>query len=73
MGIRIYWVNFRKEAVAIEKNIKVYSGPAESYTLLFSVPEGTKMLIHQQREKWLQVKLPNGYNGWVNTGSVGII
>lgn len=73
MGIRIYWVNFRKEAVAIERNIKVYSGPAENYTLLFSVPEGTKMLIHLQREEWLQVKLPNGYSGWVNTGSVGII
>jgi len=72
-GMRIYWVSFRKEAVAIEKNINVYSGPAASYTLLFNVPEGTKMLIHQQREKWLQVTLPNGYNGWVNSHSVGII
>jgi tetratricopeptide (TPR) repeat protein len=73
MGIRIYWAAFRKEAVAIENNIKVHSGPAENYTLLLSVPEGTKMLIRQQREQWLQVTLPNGYSGWVNTRSVGII
>jgi tetratricopeptide (TPR) repeat protein len=72
-GIRIYRAKFRKEAVVIEKNIKVHSGPAKNYTLLFSVPEGTRLLIHQQREEWLQVTLPNGYNGWVSRRSVGII
>ncbi len=73
MGIRIYGEVFRKEAVVIEKNIKVHSGPADSYTLLFNVPDGTKMLIHQRRGEWLQVTLPNGYSGWVENRSVGVI
>ncbi len=72
-GIRIYGVVYRKEAVVIEKNIKVHSGPADSYTLLFNVPEGTKILIHQRRGEWLQVTLPNGYSGWVENRSVGVI
>lgn len=72
-GLRIYWTHFSKEAVVIEKTIKVHSGPAKSYTLLFSVPEGAKLFIHQERANWLQVTLPNGYNGWINSQSVGII
>lgn len=73
VGIRVYGEVYRKEAVVIEKNIKVHSGPADSYTLLFNVPEGTKMLIHQRRGEWLQVTLPNGYSGWVENRSVGVI
>lgn len=41
------------------------SGPGDESTKIFTIHEGTKARIRQQREGWYLISLPNGLAGWV--------
>ncbi|KPL19732.1 MAG: hypothetical protein AMJ92_02005 [candidate division Zixibacteria bacterium SM23_81] len=41
------------------------SGPGDEYTKIFTIHEGTKARIRQQREGWYLISLPNGLAGWI--------
>ena len=41
------------------------SGPSDEYTKIFTIHEGTKARIRQEREGWYLISLPNGLSGWI--------
>lgn len=58
----------KQEAIVIVESSKLYSGPAETNSVLTIIHEGFKVEIRQQTEGWSQIVLPNGWNGWVSRG-----
>ncbi|MDD4155140.1 MAG: SH3 domain-containing protein, partial [Candidatus Cloacimonetes bacterium] len=70
LGItRINFVNNFNEAVIFDTISNVYSGPAESFTRLFTVHQGTIIKIHKEENEWSQISTLTGYNGWIKNNS----
>ena len=61
------------EAIVLVEKVEVLSGPGSENTLLASVHEGTKVRIHNRREAWVQVTLPDGRAGWIRGETLGVI
>jgi len=62
-----------EEAVVLPEKVEVFSGPGSENTLLASPHEGTKVRIHNRREEWVQVTLPDGRVGWIRGETLGVI
>ena len=60
----------RLEGVVVEQKVDVRSGPGEENTVLFSVHEGIVLRIRAEAGPWLQISLPNGWNGWLKADAV---
>lgn len=63
--IRLSYAKNFNEAVVKNKNVYVYSGPAESFTRLFTVHSGTVIRVHKEDSEWSQISTLNGFNGWI--------
>ena len=61
------------QAIVLVEKVEVLSGPGPENTLLASVHEGTKVRIHNRRESWVQVTLPDGRAGWMREATLGVI
>ena len=61
------------QAIVLSEKAEVLSGPGAENTLLASVHEGTKVRIHNRRQAWVQVTLPDGRAGWMQGGTLGVI
>ncbi len=61
------------QAIVLSEKAEVLSGPGVENTLLASVHEGTKVRIHNRRQAWVQVTLPDGRAGWMQGGTLGVI
>ena len=59
------------EGIVLHEEVDVRSGPGIDETPLFSLHEGTKIRVRNRTEKWLQVFLPDGLNGWVESSAIG--
>lgn len=68
-----YSLKYDKEGVFLVPAVQVRSGPGTNNPILFILHEGTKVKIEGEQPNWLHVSLPNGYNGWVLSRTVGII
>jgi tetratricopeptide (TPR) repeat protein len=55
----------RRSAVVLAESAEVLAGPGPGHAALFTMHEGLIVVIQGEREDWLQVRLPNGYGGWV--------
>ena len=65
-------------AIILSDELEVMSGPKDSFTTVFTLHEGTKVMIRETRNKWFFISLPNGMNGWIpdsldNEDTLGII
>jgi len=60
-------------AVVLDPSVDVLAGPGENNASLFTVHEGLTVEVLSERESWVQVSLPNGYNGWVPRGALGVV
>jgi tetratricopeptide (TPR) repeat protein len=60
-------------AIVLSEKVDVLSGPGTENTLLASVHEGTKVRIHNRRDPWVQVTLPDGRAGWMKGDALGTI
>lgn len=58
-------------AVVLEPVVPLYSGPGDSYELLFRAHEGTVFTIVSREGEWVAVKLPDGRGGYVKAGALG--
>jgi tetratricopeptide (TPR) repeat protein len=54
-----------ERAIVMEERVDVLAGPGEDNTVLYTVHEGTRLDVRNQREDWLQVSLPNAGAGWI--------
>ncbi len=63
--------NTAVRAVVLQPVAELYSGPGESYELLFRAHEGTVFTIVSREGVWLAVKLPDGRGGYVRASQTG--
>jgi hypothetical protein len=66
-------VEGRRAGVVLEPAADVLAGPGQNNPTLFTVHEGLVLEVRSERDQWLQVSLPNGLNGWILRGTVGMI
>ena len=52
-------------AVVLAPSVEALAGPGLENTALFTLHEGTTVVVRTEREGWLQVALPDGLSGWV--------
>tara|TARA_Y100001968_G_C19058332_1_gene572517 strand:+ start:123 stop:377 length:255 start_codon:yes stop_codon:yes gene_type:complete len=62
-----YSNNILKEhGIIISSSITVHSAPTKNSTNLFSLHAGTKAIITDEIGDWINIKLINGNDGWIN-------
>jgi tetratricopeptide (TPR) repeat protein len=59
-----------REAVVMNDEAKSYSGPGTENTLIFTIHEGTKVVIERRQGEWLLIRLSSGAGGWIFANSV---
>ncbi len=62
---KLYDLHYNPQAVVLADQVEAKSGPAENFTSLFTIHEGTKVNIIAGRSDWVRIDLPNGLNGWI--------
>ncbi len=65
--------NFSKEAVIIVEKVDVRSGPKEDFSLQFTLHEGTRLKIVNERESWYEIGLSKDLKGWLPRDTVEFI
>jgi tetratricopeptide (TPR) repeat protein len=72
-AIRIYEDGSVREAIVLGEKVDVLSGPGSDHSALFSVHEGLKVTLQSDMGEWSQIRLENGWNGWVRRNVLGLI
>jgi tetratricopeptide (TPR) repeat protein len=67
---RYYLEEVRDQAVIIVSEASVYSGPADSYPVLFEVHDGLTVNLNEYRDGWVRMDLGGQWQGWVPVTSV---
>ncbi len=58
-------------AVVTQSPGEVRNGPGNDYAVGFTVPEGSKVIVLNQRPDWIQIGVPQqGLKGWVKTNEI---
>ncbi|MBT5875137.1 MAG: tetratricopeptide repeat protein [Candidatus Latescibacteria bacterium] len=72
-GARFYDHFWAIEAIILDQESPARSGPGDNYDPLFSLHEGTKVTVIEQRSGWKRILLPDGKEGWISRESLSII
>jgi len=67
---KIYAQLFRREGVIMRDRVEVRYSPAEDGTVAFNLHEGSTVMGIRRRNGWVQVRIPGGKSGWIETGAV---
>ena len=65
-ALRVYDYAGRREAIILARECEARSGPGTNDDQLFSLHEGTKVSIVEERGGWKRIALPDGKEGWVD-------
>ncbi len=71
--IRIYQAKVTQEGIVLIEKADVLSGPGDNNATLFSIHEGLKVRVQNELDKWFQMSLENGWNGWIRKEAIGMI
>jgi len=64
----------RREAVILAAKVEVMSGPGgQTGTEVFSLHEGTKVMLDRESGEWIEIILPDRKVGWVKKDVLGVI
>ena len=69
----IYRADIREIAVAVDSEISAMSGPGTHFSDVFKVQPGYEMTVTRHQSGWIEIKLANGYIGWVPETNVVMI
>jgi tetratricopeptide (TPR) repeat protein len=61
------------EAIVMAEELDVLSSPSGNGTEIFTIHEGLKIKITDQRENWYEIRLSDGKEGWLPSESIEII
>jgi tetratricopeptide (TPR) repeat protein len=70
---KIYERDFRKKGIVVEQKADVRSGPGSENITVFTIHEGIKVRVHGSSNGWIQISLPNGWNGWLPQDYIRIL
>jgi tetratricopeptide (TPR) repeat protein len=63
----------RPDGIVLESESVGRSGPGPDFLQVFTLHEGTKIVLERQEGAWGLVRLPNGLGGWIPLTAVQII
>ena len=66
MGIKIYDGMANEEAIVLSPTAVVRTSPDAGSDPLFTLHEGAKVRLVEQRDDWMRISLPDGKNGWLS-------
>jgi len=69
-GLFIHKINRNntvREAIIMLDEVKAYSGPGQDNTHIFTIHEGTKVVIERQENSWNLIRLKSGAGGWIHS------
>ncbi|HET6227468.1 MAG TPA: tetratricopeptide repeat protein [Bacteroidia bacterium] len=58
------------EAIVMAGSVTVLGSPSESSTKLFILHKGSKVVIKDENDGWMEVKIANGNVGWIKNSQV---
>jgi uncharacterized protein YgiM (DUF1202 family) len=58
------------EAVVMTEEADAYSGPGEENTHIFTIHEGTKIIIERSQGDWNLIRLKSGAGGWIKSNFI---
>lgn len=61
------------EAVIMGPEVNAFSGPGQENTHIFTLHEGTVVLLERRQDAWALIRLKSGIAGWVSAGSLEAI
>jgi tetratricopeptide (TPR) repeat protein len=70
---KVYEEGHRRQGVIIEQKVDVRSGPGAENITVVTVHEGIVVRVRSESNGWVQVILPNGWNGWLPGNAVRIL
>jgi tetratricopeptide (TPR) repeat protein len=75
MLLGYFSLNLKKQthfAIILSHEVKIHTEPNDLSDSKFSLHEGTKVSVLNQSDKWLNIKLENGNEGWVKSNYAGL-
>jgi tetratricopeptide (TPR) repeat protein len=73
LGLKIHEDMMVKEAIILDKNTAVMSGPLADATEVFALHEGVKVRIMDRSGEFVRIRLSDGKDGWVSGRALEII
>ncbi len=73
LTFKVYQLGHDRDGVIVEQKIDVRSGPGVENITVVTVHEGVIVQIRSESNGWLQITLPNGWNGWLPSSSIRIL
>lgn len=67
---KIYYNATVVEAVITSGEANAYSGPGKENTHIFTLHEGTKVVIERSQDSWNLIRLQSGAGGWIKADSM---
>ncbi|UCB44966.1 MAG: tetratricopeptide repeat protein [Spirochaetota bacterium] len=61
------------KGVVVDETIEVLSAPVIESEVLFSVYEGAKMKLKEERGDWIRISISDGREGWIQKGIIEFI
>ncbi len=71
--IRIQEYQENRKGVVLTPTVTVFSAPDENSTEVFVLHEGIKVTLEEQRARWMEISLPDGKTGWMESQVLGVI
>lgn len=66
-------LNGNSNGIILTSTVNIKSAPEQNSKALFVLHEGTKVQVLSEENNWVNIKLPNGNEGWIETGMIGMI
>ena len=70
LAFKIHSREFEQAAIVMVSEADGRSGPGDQYLKVFTLHEGTKVIIERSEGVWHLVRLPSGLGGWIIAGGV---
>ena len=68
LGILVHKIRYDAtitEAIVMTEKADAFSGPGEDNTHIFTIHEGTKIVVERSQDDWNLVRLSSGAGGWI--------
>ncbi len=69
LGLKIYQADI-SQAIVLSSEVVARSGPGEDFLQVFTLHEGTKVVIERREGEWFLVRLTSGVGGWLRAQSL---
>ncbi|ASU35080.1 hypothetical protein MuYL_3195 [Mucilaginibacter xinganensis] len=66
--MQVSYFKGNREAIIFSPSVTVKSGPVDKAGSLFVIHDGTKVIVLDESNGWIKIKLSNGNEGWIKTG-----